>query len=112
MMQPCSKEDVGGTLRRSLEETPLRKTIRACRGVAWVQVSANDDGSSKVVLIADFLPDSVAPTIWEVMDAGMVVMKKTLDRLASTCRTKFSTVGKAEVDALAPKKLNSASLEL
>jgi Polyketide cyclase / dehydrase and lipid transport len=49
---------------------------------ASVQVSANDDGSSKVVWIADFLPDSAAGTIASAIDTGMAVMKKTLDRLA------------------------------
>ena len=49
---------------------------------ASVQVSSNDDGSSKVVWIADFLPDSAAGTIASAIDAGMAVMKKTLDRLA------------------------------
>ena len=48
---------------------------------ASVQVSANDDGSSKVVWIADFLPDSAATTISSAIDTGMAVMKKTLDRL-------------------------------
>jgi Polyketide cyclase / dehydrase and lipid transport len=48
---------------------------------ASVQVSANDDGSSKVVWIADFLPDSAAPAISSAIDAGMAVMKRTLDRL-------------------------------
>jgi hypothetical protein len=49
---------------------------------ASVQVSANDDGSSKVVWIADFLPDSVATAISSAIDTGMEAMKKTLDRLA------------------------------
>jgi hypothetical protein len=48
---------------------------------ASVQVLANDDGSSKVVWIADFLPDSAATTISSAIDTGMAVMKKTLDRL-------------------------------
>jgi hypothetical protein len=48
---------------------------------ASVQVSANDDGSSKVVWIADFLPDSAATAIAAAIDAGMAVMKRTLDRL-------------------------------
>jgi len=48
---------------------------------ASVQVSANDDGSSKVVWIADFLPDSALTTISTAIDTGMAVMKKTLDRL-------------------------------
>jgi len=49
---------------------------------ASVQVSAIDDGSSKVVWIADFLPDSAATAIAAAIDAGMAVMKRTLDRLA------------------------------
>ncbi len=49
---------------------------------ASVQVSENDGGSSKVVWIADFLPDSLTPAISAAMDAGMAVMKETLDRLA------------------------------
>jgi hypothetical protein len=49
---------------------------------ASVQVWANDDGSSKVVWVADFLPDSVATAISTAIDTGMAVMKKTLDRLA------------------------------
>ena len=48
---------------------------------ASVQVTANDDGSSKVVWIADFLPDSAASAISAAIDAGMAVMKRTLDRL-------------------------------
>lgn len=49
---------------------------------ASVQVSANDDGSSKVIWIADFLPDSATTAIASAIDTGMMVMKKTLDRLA------------------------------
>jgi hypothetical protein len=49
---------------------------------ASVQVSANDDGSSKVIWIADFLPDSATTAISSAIDAGMMVMKDTLDRLA------------------------------
>jgi hypothetical protein len=49
---------------------------------ASVQVSSNADGSSKVVWIADFLPDSAAGAIASAIEAGMAVMKKTLDRLA------------------------------
>jgi Polyketide cyclase / dehydrase and lipid transport len=49
---------------------------------ASVQVSANDDGSSKVVWIADFLPDSATAVISSAIDTGMMVMKETLDRLA------------------------------
>ncbi len=49
---------------------------------ASVQVFANDDGSSIVVWIADFLPDSAAAAISGANGAGMAVMKKTLDQLA------------------------------
>ena len=49
---------------------------------ASVQVSANDDGSSTVVWIADFLPDGAASVISSAIDAGMAVMKRTLDGLA------------------------------
>jgi Polyketide cyclase / dehydrase and lipid transport len=49
---------------------------------ASVQVAANEDGSSKVVWIADFLPDSAAPAISSAIDAGMAVMQRALDRLA------------------------------
>lgn len=49
---------------------------------ASVQVSANDDGSSKVIWIADFLPDSATTAIASAIDTGMMVMKQTLDRLA------------------------------
>jgi hypothetical protein len=47
-----------------------------------VQVTANGDGSSTVVWIADFLPDDITTAISEAIDAGMAVMKKTLDALA------------------------------
>jgi hypothetical protein len=49
---------------------------------ASVQVSANDDASSRVVWIADFLPDSAATAISGAIDAGMAIMKRTLDQLA------------------------------
>ena len=49
---------------------------------ASVQISANDDGFSKVVWIADFLPDSAATAISSAIDTGMAVLKKTLDRMA------------------------------
>ena len=48
---------------------------------ASVQVSANADGTSRVVWIADFLPDSAATTISSAIEAGLAVMQRTLDRL-------------------------------
>jgi len=49
---------------------------------ASVHVAADRDGSSRVVWIADFLPDSAATAIAAAIDAGMAVMQRTLDRLA------------------------------
>ena len=46
------------------------------------QVRSNADGLTTVVWIADFLPDEAASTIGNMMEQGMAVMKKTLDRLA------------------------------
>jgi carbon monoxide dehydrogenase subunit G len=48
---------------------------------ASVQVFAEGRGS-KVVWIADFLPDAAAPKISAAIEAGSGVMKATLDRLA------------------------------
>jgi polyketide cyclase/dehydrase/lipid transport protein len=50
---------------------------------ASAQVFAEDDGRSKVVWIADFLPDEAAGSIGLMMEQGLTVMKATLDRLAS-----------------------------
>ena len=47
-----------------------------------VQVTANADGSSTVVWIADFLPDDITAAIAGAIDTGMAVMKKTLDASA------------------------------
>jgi len=47
-----------------------------------VQVTGNVDGSSTIVWIADFLPDDITTSIAGAIDAGMAVMKKTLDALA------------------------------
>lgn len=44
-----------------------------------VQVAANPDGTSTVVWTADFLPNELSPAIKNAIDAGMAVMKKTLD---------------------------------
>ena len=43
-----------------------------------------DGGKTRVVWIADFLPDAAAGAIGAMMDEGMRVMKETLDRLAQT----------------------------
>lgn len=49
---------------------------------ASIQVFARDDGASRVVWIADFLPDAMAGPLAAAMEAGMAAMKPTLDRLA------------------------------
>lgn len=46
------------------------------------QVFAEADGQTRVVWIADLLPDEAAPAIEGMMEAGMEAMKPTLDRLA------------------------------
>jgi carbon monoxide dehydrogenase subunit G len=50
---------------------------------ASAQVFVDGHGACKVVWIADFLPDAVAADIDAAMDSGAVVMRATLDRLAS-----------------------------
>jgi len=49
---------------------------------ASAQVFANPDGQTKVVWIADLLPNEAAEEISRMMEQGMIVMKATLDRLA------------------------------
>lgn len=45
------------------------------------QVTADASGETKVVWVADLLPDEAAPAIEAMMEQGMAVMKQTLDRL-------------------------------
>jgi hypothetical protein len=47
-----------------------------------VQVFSDPDGATKVVWIADILPNEAASTIGGMMEQGMSIMKQTLDRLA------------------------------
>jgi hypothetical protein len=49
---------------------------------ASAQVFANKDGQTKLVWIADLLPNEAADSIGQMMEQGMTVMKATLDRLA------------------------------
>ena len=49
---------------------------------ASVQAFSQAVGTTAVVWIVDFLPDAMASFIDAAMEAGMTVMKKTLDRLA------------------------------
>ena len=47
---------------------------------ASAEVLAGSDGGSRIVWTADMLPDEVAATIEEMMEAGARAMKRTLDR--------------------------------
>lgn len=47
------------------------------------QVTTEASGATKVVWIADLLPDEAAPAIEAMMEQGMVAMKRTLDRLGA-----------------------------
>jgi len=47
---------------------------------ATLQVLPESEGRSRLVWIADLLPNEVAPTITGMIEEGMRVMKKTLDR--------------------------------
>ena len=50
---------------------------------ASAQVFVDDDGRTKVVWIADLLPNDASDFVAQMMEEGMTVMKKTLDALAS-----------------------------
>jgi carbon monoxide dehydrogenase subunit G len=50
---------------------------------ASAQALLQNDGTTIVVWIADFLPDELAGEIEAAMSMGASVMKKTLDRLAA-----------------------------
>jgi hypothetical protein len=49
---------------------------------ASAQVFENPDGQTRLVWIADLLPNEVANSISLMMEEGMTVMKSTLDHLA------------------------------
>jgi carbon monoxide dehydrogenase subunit G len=49
---------------------------------ASAQVFRDPDGATRVVWMADFLPDSAAAVIDGAMTAGSAVLKQTLDKLA------------------------------
>jgi hypothetical protein len=46
---------------------------------ASLQVFAGDNGGSKILWIADLLPNELEGTIQSMIDAAAVAMKKTLD---------------------------------
>jgi carbon monoxide dehydrogenase subunit G len=47
------------------------------------QVFSDANGQTKVVWVADLLPDEAAGAIGAMMEQGMAAMKQTLDRLAA-----------------------------
>lgn len=47
---------------------------------ASVDVMRTDDGATRLVWTADFLPEAARPTIEGAMTIGSAVMKRTLDR--------------------------------
>jgi hypothetical protein len=49
---------------------------------ASAQVLTGGNGQTKVVWIADFLPNESAEFVWRMMEQGMGVMKTTLDASA------------------------------
>ena len=49
---------------------------------ASVQVFPHGDNGSRIVWIADLLPNELTDAISEMMNQGAFVMKQTLDRLA------------------------------
>jgi carbon monoxide dehydrogenase subunit G len=51
------------------------------------QVFASGDGKTRVVWIADLLPNEAAGPIGQMMEQGMAVMKATLDLLATRSQT-------------------------
>jgi hypothetical protein len=50
---------------------------------ASAQVFSEPDGTSRIVWMADLLPDEIAPAIEGMMEAGSQVMKQTLDKVAN-----------------------------
>jgi hypothetical protein len=51
-----------------------------------VQVFAGESGQTRVVWVADLLPDEAAGLIGQMMEQGVGVMKTTLDRLAEKAK--------------------------
>jgi hypothetical protein len=50
---------------------------------ASIQVFGESGGPSRVVWIADLLPNEIAGTISSMMDQGCAVMKQTMERVAA-----------------------------
>jgi len=68
----------------TLDEAAMRLVWAAEGGMtrhynASVQVSPAAGGATRVVWIADFLPDTATDTITAAIEAGMATMQRTLD---------------------------------
>ena len=64
-----------------------RRVVWSAEGGPFTHYNASlqafaEDGATRVVWIADFLPEAVASNQQAAMDAALQVMKTTLDRLA------------------------------
>jgi len=64
-----------------------RRVVWSAEGGPFTHYNASlqafaEDGATRVVWIADFLPDELASNQQAAMDAALQVMKATLDRLA------------------------------
>jgi hypothetical protein len=65
----------------------VRRLVWSARGGPYthynasLQVFAEKEGSTRVVWIADFLPDEVASTQNVAMESAMQIMKATLDQI-------------------------------
>ena len=64
-----------------------RRVVWSAEGGPFTHYNASlqafaEDGATRVVWIADFLPDEIASNQQAAMDAALQVMKTTLDRLA------------------------------
>jgi uncharacterized protein YndB with AHSA1/START domain len=60
---------------------------------ASIQVFAEAGGRSRIVWIADLLPDDLAPVVGDMMEQGCAAMKKTLEDAAMTSPRPASTAG-------------------
>ena len=58
------------------------KSERMTHHNASMQVFADGESGTKAVWVADLLPNEAAPAIGAMIDQGMGVMKKTLERAA------------------------------
>jgi Polyketide cyclase / dehydrase and lipid transport len=71
-------DEVNRRLAYTVVDGPLGSTHHN----ASAQVLASDDGRTRFVWITDVLPDELAPTISELMDRGLAVIRQTLESVA------------------------------